>query len=168
MNSEQRTVYDEIKSGPRGTVPLVFLALLDAPELTHVVQAVGRHIRFESSLPDDVREVAILTAAAAVGSGYEWAQHFPIALSTGVSRSDCAAALRSDPEAMSLELRPVARFCLALVQRQSIDTASIEFLTSTYGRRGVTELTVIAGFYPLIANGLKVAGVDTPIPEAVE
>lgn len=167
MSPEQRAVYSEIKSGPRGTVPHVFLALLDAPELTQLVQAVGKYIRFESSLPDDVREIAILTVAASIGSGYEWDQHFPIARKVNVTLSDCAAVLHSDPGAMSSKLGTVARFCVALARREPVDAEVLESLTKAYGRRGVTELTVIAGFYPLLANGLKVADIDTAMPAAV-
>jgi hypothetical protein len=68
---------------------------------------------------------------------------------------------------MSSKLKAVARFCLALARREPVDTEALEHLTKAYGRRGVTELTVIAGFYPLLANGLKVADIDTALPGAV-
>ena len=57
LTDAQKRVYDRIQSGPRGGVRGPFKALLQAPELGDLVQAVGGHLRYEGALPGDLREL---------------------------------------------------------------------------------------------------------------
>src|SRR5690348_11883176 len=79
IGDEQRRVYEKILHGPRGSVPSPFLAMLDVPDLADAIQEVGARIRYSGNLSDADRELAILATAAAVGCGYEWHYHAPIA-----------------------------------------------------------------------------------------
>ena len=52
MTAEQRRVADAIQSGPRGKgLPGPFNALLRNPALCDLLQQVGAHVRFNSSIP---------------------------------------------------------------------------------------------------------------------
>lgn len=50
----------------------------------------------DSGLTDRQREIVILTAAAEVGSEYEWHQHVSIATDAGLDREEIAAIARDD------------------------------------------------------------------------
>ena len=64
MSPEQRQVYDDIISGPRGKVPRpVLISWLRSPELCSRAQQLGAFCRFNSSLPPRLSELAILTVA---------------------------------------------------------------------------------------------------------
>jgi len=63
MTPEQRRVADSIQSGPRGTgLRGPFNALLRSPELADYVQKVGEYVRFKSSIPARLNELAIIIA----------------------------------------------------------------------------------------------------------
>src|SRR5258705_6410552 len=63
MTGAQRKVYRDIASGPRGGVRGPFNALLRSPELADRAQKLGEWVRFRSSLPERLKEFAILVTA---------------------------------------------------------------------------------------------------------
>lgn len=167
MNAAQRALYDRIASGPRGDVPKPFLAMLDAPEIADAIQSVGAAIRFGGALPDDRREVAILAAAAAYGSGYEWEYHLPIARRLGVSQAVISAACSGDIRSLEGEEPPemaaIIGFCRAAIAENRADPVHLATLGATLGRAGASEVVAIAGYYPLLALFLAAAGLDHPV-----
>ena len=71
----QKEVYDRIAAGPRGGVRGPFKALLHAPELGDLVQAVGGHLRYGGALSGDLRELAILVTGRHINAQYEFFAH---------------------------------------------------------------------------------------------
>src|ERR671934_1360875 len=63
MTDAQKRVYDGIVSGPRGGARGPFNALLRSPDLADRVQKVGEYLRFNTSLPARLNELAILVNA---------------------------------------------------------------------------------------------------------
>lgn len=168
LKPDQRIVYDKIANGPRGSVPKPFYAMLDAPILADAIQQVGATLRYHSTLRDDHREVAILSAAGAVGSGYEWGYHAPIAAGLGVPAEVIDATW---PEATTLELaapwKTIVDLCRALVARRDADQHLLDEAIAQFGRQGATELIAIAGYYPLLATFLKCGRLDLPFEESL-
>ena len=75
LTAEQRLLADAIRSGPRGAVknsaaakpgPLggPFNVFLRSPEIGNIIQSLGAAIRFRSSLPPKLNELAIIVTAA--------------------------------------------------------------------------------------------------------
>src|SRR5712691_5210354 len=63
MTADQKRVADAIQSGPRGAgLRGSFNALLRSPELCDLVQRVGAYVRFGSSIPPRLNEMAIIMA----------------------------------------------------------------------------------------------------------
>ena len=68
LNNEQRTVLEAIESGPRGEgragIGMIgpFGAWVRAPSVGWAIQGAGEAIRFNTSLPPNIQEVAICTA----------------------------------------------------------------------------------------------------------
>jgi 4-carboxymuconolactone decarboxylase len=60
---------------------------LYSPELLRLSVPVSRYVRYESGMPDDVRELAILVTGRAFDSQFEWTAHEPAALKVGVPKS---------------------------------------------------------------------------------
>ena len=88
LDPEQRALYDAIVGGPRGTgtqhFPLTtrqgaltgpFGVMVHGPVLGRPLQELGSALRHETGLSDRVREVAILTVAAATRSEFERYAH---------------------------------------------------------------------------------------------
>ncbi len=54
------------------------------PALAERVGDLGEYLRFDSRVPGDVRELAILITARSVSQAYEWVAHAPIGRKAGV------------------------------------------------------------------------------------
>src|SRR4030095_1076102 len=73
MTPEQKKVVDAIQSGPRGAgLRGPFNALLRSPELCDLVQRVGAFVRFGSSIPARLNEMAIIMAGRKWTAQYEF------------------------------------------------------------------------------------------------
>ncbi len=160
-NADQRRVAELIAAGPRGSVPSPFLAMLDAPSLAEAIQAVGAVIRYGSTLPDELRELAILTAAVAVECGYEWNHHAPIALKAGVPPATLAALRTGEGlETLAEPGASVIALCREVVTNGAASQESLKQTVDQLGRTAATEIVAIAGYYPMLANFIKTAGFD--------
>jgi len=84
LSEDQRRVYDAILSGPRGTVPALFMAFLHNAELADRVQALGALLRYDTSLEPRLSELAILAVARHWSCQYEWHWHAPEAAKAGL------------------------------------------------------------------------------------
>ncbi len=168
-DAEQRRVVDLIKSGPRGNVPKPFLAMLDAPGLAEAIQSVGATIRYGSTLPDDLRELAILTAAARADCGYEWNHHLPIGKAAGLEPAAIAAARGGAAgKAPRAQQAAVISLCLEAFAGGKASSGTLAAAIDELGRTGATEVVAIAGYYPLLAGFIRTAGFDEnfePLPD---
>ena len=159
--ADQHRVIELIASGPRGSVPSPFLAMLDAPALAEAIQSVGAVIRYGSTLPDALRELAILTAAVAVNCGYEWNHHVPIALAAGVSLAELEALQKGEGiDALGEPGASVIALCREVIANGEASPEVLAGVVDKLGRTGATEVVAIAGYYPLLANFIKSAGFD--------
>jgi 4-carboxymuconolactone decarboxylase len=160
-NADQRRVADLIAAGPRGSVPSPFLAMLDAPSLAEAIQAVGAVIRYGSTLPDPLRELAILTTAVTVDCGYEWNHHAPIALAAGVSPATLEAVRTGEgAENLAEPGASVIALCREVVTNGQASRETLATIVDQLGRTAATEIVAIAGYYPLLANFIKSGGFD--------
>lgn len=167
MTPVQKSTYDTIAAGPRAGVPLPFLAMLDAPDFANAVQGVGAAIRFKGSLPDRLREVAILAAAAAYGSGYEWGYHDEIADQLGLTKTERAAILDGSGTGLLGAETTCVQYVMSAVTSRRADPKLLGKLVTAIGRQQATELTLIAGYYPLLALFLSAGELDSMLPHQV-
>src|ERR1700748_489553 len=86
MTPEQKKVADAIQSAPRGAALRgPFNALLRSPELCDLVQRVGAYVRYGSSIPAPLNEMAICMAGRKWGAQYEFYAHRRLGLSARLS-----------------------------------------------------------------------------------
>src|SRR6202044_2552678 len=115
MTDEQRAVVDAIQSGPRGAgLRGPFDALLRSPALCDLVQRVGAYVRFGSSIPAPLNELAICMAGRKWGAQYEFFAHRKLAIDAGLAPAilDSVANGRR-PEAMSADETTVYEFVMS-------------------------------------------------------
>lgn len=167
MSPAAREAYDLIGSGPRGGVPYPFLAMLDAPHFARAIQGVGEAIRFHGVLEPRLREIAICGAAAAWGSGYEWNYHDAIAISLGMSAAERQSMLDGSGAALSEVERLCLHYIFIAIRERRADAELLTQIAEAIGREAATELTVIAGYYPLLAVFLSAGQLDQPLPERI-
>lgn len=161
----QRAVSDELVSGPRGALAGPFVPLLRSPGLMARVQKVGEYLRFESALPDRIKELAILVTARCWSQGYEWMFHLPLALKAGVTRETARAIAEGRrPDALSGEETAAYDFLMELESNRQVGDAAYARALEAFGEEGVVDLTGFAGYYTLLAMVMNVA--RTPAGEA--
>ncbi len=87
LTEAQRAVYDKIVAGPRGTLVGPLRAALHNPSLADRWQAMGQVLRYETSLPRDLNELAILVTARHWNSELEWTIHAGAAREAGLNEA---------------------------------------------------------------------------------
>jgi 4-carboxymuconolactone decarboxylase len=159
LPEDKRHIHDYLKE-TRGAVRLPFSAVLNNAELTYRVAHLGSFIRFDSVLPDKVRELAILATAREVDARFEWAGHVRIAKEAGVTDEQLdAIASRKAPAGFSEEDALPVNIALELRRKNALSDASFKAAQAKYGDAGVIELIATVGYYSLMGcllNGLQI------------
>jgi 4-carboxymuconolactone decarboxylase len=164
MTDTQRRAYDAIVAGPRGGARGPFNALLRSPELADRVQKVGEYLRFRSSVPARLNELAILVNARFWGSKLEFYAHRVLALKAGLAPAIAdAVAANTRPADMKPDEALVYDFCTALHRQHVVDDALFERAVAAVGEPGVMDLIGVSGYYTLVSMVLNVA--EVPLPD---
>jgi 4-carboxymuconolactone decarboxylase len=166
MTPEQARVAGAIASGPRGSLRGPFKALLRSPDLADRVQRVGEYVRFHSSIPPRLNELAILLTARRWTAQYEWYAHRELALKAGLNPAipDAIAAGRR-PDAMAEDEAAVYAFCTELLDQRRVSDATYATVVRLFGEQGAIDLIGALGYYGLVSMVLNVD--RYPLPEGV-
>jgi 4-carboxymuconolactone decarboxylase len=169
MTPEQKQAVAELWATPRdsshGLGP--FNALLRSPELLNRAQRVGEYVRFQSSIPPRLNELAILITARKWTAQYEWLAHHRLALRAGLDPAIAAALAEGKrPENMQTDEMVVYEFCTELITTGQVSDAHFAAALQTFGEQGVMDLVGALGYYTLIALVLNVDRVPLPDGQA--
>jgi 4-carboxymuconolactone decarboxylase len=162
---EQKKVLDAIQSGPRGQgIRGPFHALLRSPELCDLVQRVGAYVRFGTSLPQKLNEMAICMAGRKWTAQYEFYAHRRLAIQAGL-RAEIVDAIATGrrPDGMDADEDAVYAFVTELLSNGHVSDARYDAIKTRFGERGVMDLVGAVGYYSLVSMVLNVAQV--PLPE---
>lgn len=163
MSEAQRKVYCDIAAGPRGGVRGPFNALLRSPDLADRAQKLGEWVRFNSSLPERLKEFAILVTARHWSAQYEWHSHHAHALKAGLDpRLAAELALGKRPSGMTEEEAAVHDFCKELHEKKQVSDAAYARVVKHFGERGAVDLIGVIGYYTLVSMILNVDRVPLP------
>ena len=172
LSEAQRRVFDMIVAGRRGRVAGPFQVLLRAPQVCEHAAKLGEHLRWGSTLPARLSELAIILTARALRAQYEWHAHAPLAEKAGVPAA-AIEAIRTGgtPSFTAPDEALVHRIVSELQKTQRLSDASFAAAVETLGEEGLVEIIAIIGYYTLIGNTLNVfqvalpAGSSPPFPE---
>ena len=167
MTPEQKRVAESIQSGPRGSgLRGPFNALLRSPDLCDVVQKVGAYIRFNSSIPAKLNELAIIVTGRHWTAQYEFYAHRKLALEAGLKPAIAdAVAEGRRPEGMDADETIVYDFATSLMKTGEVSDALYKRAADRFGERGVMDLTGACGYYSIVSMVLNVAQVPLPAGE---
>ena len=164
LSPAQQTVFDAIKSGPRGVVQGPLRVWLQSADLTDKAQALGAFCRYGTSLPPRLSELAILVMGAHWQAGFEWAAHAPIALKAGVDAAAVEAIRKCEtPDFADAEARTIHAFASELLCNRRVSDATYTEAVQLFGAKTVVDLVGILGYYTLIS--MTIAVFDVPLPE---
>jgi 4-carboxymuconolactone decarboxylase len=163
MNPAQTRVRDQIVAGKRGAFGGPFQLLIRAPEICGHAAALGEHLRWGTSLPDRLSELAIVTTARFWRAQYEWYAHAPLAEKAGVPAA-AVEAIRTGgtPLFVAEDEALVHRLCSEIFRTQRLSDESFYEAVGAFGEQGLVEIIAIIGYYTLIGNTLNVFQVGLP------
>lgn len=162
MSPAQRELHDRI-AGKRGAVRGPFNLWLYSPELCDKVEALGRYVRFDSSIPTQLRDIAILVAARHWDSSYMWHSYSRRAAEGGISDEVIAAiAERRKPKFARPEDQAVYDYATELLGRHHVAEATFRTARDAIGKVALVELTALIGNYSMVAMALNAFEVDMP------
>jgi 4-carboxymuconolactone decarboxylase len=157
MSAEQAALYDKIASGPRAGVRGPYNALLRAPELCGLSEQIGAYVRYRNSLPNALKEMAILVTARHWTAQYEWYAHRKIGEQEGLSKALCDALARGErPAGMSADQTIVFDFVDQMLKRHAVDDDAYARMKARFGERGVLDLIYLVGHYCTVAFILNI------------
>lgn len=178
LDAAQRELRSAITGGPRGSGPQAFSLthddgalvgpfglMLHAPHVGSPLERLGTAVRYETSFTAREREIAILTVAARLDSGFEWWAHERIARAAGLSDEDLGALASGDfvrrPDADPSEVA-VQQAAHLLAHREPWDDERYAGLVEVLGQQRLLELVVLVGYYGTLALMLEVFDVGAP------
>ena len=166
MSEAQKNMTRHVLDGPRTAMNGPFNVMLRAPVMGDFAQELGAQVRFNSSLPPPLREMAILMAARHWTSHYEWNAHKTAALAANLDPAIVAAIAAGErPRSMQANEAALHRFCAELLTTKRVGDDTFAAATAAFGDQGVAEIIFTLGYYSLVSMLLNVD--EYPLPDGV-
>ena len=167
MNPEQKKMFENLLSGERRGAGGPFNVLLRSPDMGDLSQKLGAYLRFHSSIPHKLNEMAILITARHWTAQYEWYAHRRIAQEAGLSQAIIdAIAAGTRPASMQPDEEAVYTFCTELITTKQVSDSTFQATRDRFGERGVVDLIGVTGYYGLISMILNTD--RYPLPNGVQ
>jgi 4-carboxymuconolactone decarboxylase len=163
MTPEQRAVYEKIVSGPRGKLVGPLRAALLIPELADAWQQFGARLRYGTTLPKKITELAILCVGRYYNSQVEWFIHAKEAQNAGLEQRIVDAIHDGHvPAFEDAEERIAYEFARQLLMHGNVDDELHDATKERWGQAGVVELTAVIGYYTMVSMTLNAQAIPTP------
>jgi hypothetical protein len=181
LSTEQQPLYEDMKKGiasnfnafltvaPEGTAEAGALMgpwnpWLHEPRIGGAVWALTKAMSMEATLPDPVRQIAILVTGAHFDAAYELYAHVAVAEREEMSAARLATLVSgSRPGDLSLEEGVAYDVSFALVNGGVLPEPAYRLAVDTFGQHGANELIYLVGLYALVSTTLN--GFNVPVPE---
>jgi 4-carboxymuconolactone decarboxylase len=157
LTPAQKAWRDELAAPPRNgkiTNP-PFRAYLRSPDLAPKLTALADYLRWHTSLPPRLSELAILITARQWTAQYEWYAHYPHAIEGGLDPQVAAAiAAGKRPEAMRDDETALYDLVTSLYHEKKVSDAVYKAALEKFGERGIMDIIGIIGFYDITSMTL--------------
>jgi 4-carboxymuconolactone decarboxylase len=170
LDTDRRDVWDAIV-GSRGselvseTGGLIgpFNAFLHAPDVGRHLTALGRVLRFETSLERRLTELAIITVGARWKAEFEWWAHARMAREHGVAGPAVdAIGQGEEPALQAADERAIYAVASQLTKTGQVDQDAYDTAQRFLGDKGMVELVALCGYYTLVSFLLNAFAVPLP------
>jgi 4-carboxymuconolactone decarboxylase len=169
LTAEQKAMVEHLLAGERGGMNGPFNVTLRSPEMGDLAQTLGAQLRFHSSLPNRLNEMAILMTARFWNAQYEWSAHKKSALTAGLNPSVIEAiATGKRPGSMPPDEEAVYNFGDELLRTREVSDRVFKAAVDTFGERGVVDLTGVMGYYCFVSMMLNIDRYPLPDGEKPE
>jgi len=160
---EVRPLADDILKVSSAGLGGPYNALLRSPDMARRCFDLLDYLRFKTSVPKALNELAILIQARVANAQYEWWAHEPIAVRAGLPQS-IADDLRQckRPQHMDDTHALVYDFCVQITLNHQVSDALWQKAMDRLGEQQVIDLIVVSGTYTMVSMLLNATQVGIP------
>jgi len=152
LDTEGQAIYDRIRQDRNAPeVGLQFRALLHSPRATGYLTSLGAQLRFQSAMPENLKELAIILVAREWNSGIEWTGHAVLAARAGVSPASIEAIrTRQAPEGLTAPEQVISRFVHQLLRQKEVSDEVFAAAHTLLGTQGAVDLALTCSYYTAV------------------
>jgi 4-carboxymuconolactone decarboxylase len=157
LTPAQKAWADAITAPPRNAkfVNPPYRAYIRNPDLAPRLTALSEYLRWHTSLPPRLSELAILITARQWTAQYEWFAHYPLALKAGLDQQVAdAIALGKRPGNMKDDEAALYDLATALYVDKKVSDPVYKAALEKFGERGIMDIIGIIGYYGLTSMTL--------------
>jgi 4-carboxymuconolactone decarboxylase len=156
-------VRDQVVSGPRGKMVGPLRAVIHSPELAERWSALGEQLRYRTTLPRRLSELAIIVTGRRWNAQLEFHVHAAEGIAAGLDPAAVEAIrLGRPPRLADAEEREVYDFARQMQMSGQVEDAAYRAVLDRWGPRGVVELTAVIGYYTMVSMTLNAHGIPLP------
>ena len=160
---QHQGAFDEVSAAPGGIGSGPTSILKNSPELAKRAMHLASYLRYESSLPKKVQELAMLTAARAMDCQYIWNAHAASGRREGLSDALGDALRDKQPlPALAADEAAVLNLGMEFFQTHRVSQARFQAALDQFGRQGFAELTALMGYYAMLSFNANAVELDLP------
>ncbi len=138
--------------------------LLRSPAVAEGIMRYGEYVRFHSTLPAKLNELATLIVARDWTSQFPFAAHHKAATQAGLNESVAIAIAEGKrPASMQKDEEVVYNFVTGLLKTTQISDANFSAAKDLLGERNLVELLGVIGHYQIVSMVLNTD--RYPLPE---
>jgi 4-carboxymuconolactone decarboxylase len=140
-----------------------YRAYVRDPDLAPKLSALSDYLRWNTSLPPRLSELAILITARQWTVQYEWFAHYPLAIKGGLDPkilADVAAGKR--PDNMKDDEAALYDLTTALYYDKKVSDPVYKAALDKFGERGIMDIIGIVGYYNLVSMTLITMQAEAP------
>lgn len=176
LTPEQRPLYDDMRKGiasnfntfkverEDGALMGPWNPWLHEPVIGKAIWDLTLAMTANATLPDNVRQIAILVVGARYDAAYEIYAHIAVAEHGGMSAQRLATLVADlKPGDLAADESVAYDLAYALSRGGVLPEPLYRLALSTFGQHGTNELIYLVGLYALVSTTLN--GFNVPVPE---
>jgi 4-carboxymuconolactone decarboxylase len=155
MTPAQKAATERALAG-RGAIG-AFNVAIRSPEIADAMWAFGDRIRFHLSVPDKLKEMAILITGRYWMAQFEWQAHRRAGVQAGLSEETVRAIAEGRRlSALPPDEQAVYNFCTELYKTKQVSDTTFQAIKDKLGERGIVEIIGAAGYYQVVSMFMNV------------
>jgi len=163
LDDQQRPIADRILKFSRIGLSGPYHIWLRSPQAAKPIIDLMDYVRFQSAVPNRLREFSILIQGRLWRSQVEWSSHYQPAIKAGVT-AETLAALRMNkrPSTMEPDEAAVYDFCMELFTKHAVSDQTYANLHKFMNDQQIVDLTLLQGLYVTAAATMAMADQGLP------
>jgi 4-carboxymuconolactone decarboxylase len=163
LNDQQRPIADRILAFSKIGIGGPYHIMLRSPQAAQQIINLMEYLRFQSTVPNRLKEFSIMIQGRLWRSQVEWATHYTPALKAGVS-AETLAALKNNtrPTSMQPDEAAVFDFCMELYNKHAVSDETYGRLHQFLNDQQIVDLTLLQGTYVTVASVMAMANQGLP------